>query len=58
MSPSVTGRLRSQQLLVLDIGMDFPLRIDAIPGRRTTMSLRFPEATTTTRSPYLDLQTG
>jgi chemotaxis protein histidine kinase CheA len=34
------------------------LDISSAPGRGTTMSLRFPEATATTRSPHLDLQTG
>jgi signal transduction histidine kinase len=34
------------------------LVISSAPGRGTTMSLRFPEATATTRSPHLDLQTG
>lgn len=32
------------------------LVISSVPGRGTTMSLRFPEATATTRSPQLDLQ--
>ena len=34
------------------------LVISSAPGRGTTMSLRFPEATATTRSPHLDLQPG
>ena len=32
------------------------LVISSVPSRGTTMSLRFPEATATTRSPQLDLQ--
>ncbi|WBL76346.1 HAMP domain-containing histidine kinase [Bradyrhizobium xenonodulans] len=32
------------------------LVISSVPGRGTTMSLRFPEASATTRSPQLDLQ--
>jgi signal transduction histidine kinase len=32
------------------------LVISSVPGRGTTMSLRFREATTTTKAPGLDLQ--
>lgn len=34
------------------------LIISSVPGRGTTMSLRFPEASAATRSPQLDLRTG